>query len=316
MSVLAIRVPATTANLGPGFDALGVALSLYDVFHVRPASRSSVSGCERKYAGSDNLFLGAMRYASSLRGEAAPEISLDIEAAIPIARGLGSSAALIVGGVAAALLLSPKRIPGSAFDAGERRFILDASAALEGHPDNAASAVFGGFCASIALPADKAVRGAPPKVVCSRSEVAPGWVFHALVPPFELSTAEARAALPEVLPRADAVFNLGRAALVALAFEKKDASVLSAACGDSIHQRYRKTLIPGYDEVTEACGKAGASAVWLSGAGPSILALTTEEGSGGNFSAAIAPVLGGRSEGPWRHIELSADTEGVRYVYE
>ena len=316
MRGVTIRVPATTANLGPGFDALGVALSLYDVFRVRPALSTSVSGCERKYSGPDNLFLGAMRYASGLLGEKAPEIKLDIEAAIPLARGLGSSAALIVGGVAAALLLSPKRVSGSGFDAGELGFILDASAALEGHPDNAASAVFGGFCASIALPADKAAQGVPSKIVCSRGEVAPDWVFHALVPPFELPTAEARAALPDLLPRADAVFNLGRAALVALAFEKKDASVLSAACGDRIHQRYRKTLIPGYDEVTEACGKAGASAVWLSGAGPSILALTTDDSVGGSFAAAIDPVLRGRGEGPWRHMMFSADSEGVRYVYD
>lgn len=127
---------------------------------------------------------------------------------------------------------------------------------------------------------------------------------------------EARAALPAVLPRGDAVFNLGRAALVALAFEKKDAETLSAACEDRIHQQYRKALIPGYEEVTTACRAAGAKAVWLSGAGPTILALTAEEKIGNSFAEAIAPVLGERNEGPWEHKVLSADSEGVGYVYE
>jgi len=315
MSVV-IRVPATTANLGPGFDTLGVALSLHNVFRVEPALHTSILGCEEKYRGSDNLFLRAMRYASGLLGEPAPEVHLEIAADIPLARGLGSSAAMIAGGVAAAVLLQAERPGRLAFDAGERQFILDAAAAMEGHPDNAASAVFGGFCASIALSPDTKKPDEPPKILCSRSDVVSGWVFHALIPPFELSTMEARAALPAVLPRADAVFNLGRAALVALAFEKKDAGILSAACEDKIHQQYRKALIPGYGEVTDACRKAGATAVWLSGAGPTILALTTEEPISSFFADAIAPVLGERNEGPWKHLVLSADSEGVGYIYE
>jgi len=313
---MTIRVPATTANLGPGFDTLGVALSLYNVFRVEPAVRTSISGCEERYAGQNNLFLQAMQYASGLLGEPVPEIRLEIAAAIPLARGLGSSAAMIVGGVTAAVLLNPKRSGGPALDAKERHFILDVSAAMEGHPDNVAPAVFGGFCASITLPAGANNPDGTPKILCSRSDVAAAWGFHALIPPFELSTSQARAALPAVLPRGDVVFNIGRAALVALAFEKGDAGLLQSACDDRIHQPYRKAFIPGYDEVTEACRNAGAKAVWLSGAGPTVLALTTNETTGNFFADCIAPVLGERNEGPWEHKRLSADPEGVVYVYE
>lgn len=327
---LRIKVPATTANIGPGFDSLGIALSLFNEFRLEPADRTSVTGCDEKYAGPGNLFLRAMRYARQLQGLPAPEVRLSIDAGIPLARGLGSSAAMIVGGVAAALLLDDRRGAGVPFDARERQFILDASAAMEGHPDNAAPAVHGGFCASIAGGGagrgderdgrdgcdGAAGKGPVPRILCSRSEVDPDWGFHALIPPFELSTREARAALPATLSRADAVFNLGRAALVALAFEKRDALILGAACEDRIHQPYRKALIPGYDAVTEACLGGGAVAVWLSGAGPTILALCAGKEENSRLSRAIAPVLASRTEGPWKHEFLYADPLGVSFDYE
>ena len=301
--MLRIHVPATSANIGPGFDTLGVALSLGNDFLLERAGSTSVSGCEEKYAGFDNLFLRAMRRASGLLGLRTPDVALRIDARIPLARGLGSSAAMIVGGIAAAVLLDEGRQEGSPLASSERQFILDAAAAMEGHPDNVAPAIFGGFCVSIEAEA--------PRVLCSRSSVDPGWGFHALIPPFELPTREARAALPATLPRADAVYNIGRAALVALAFEKKDAAALGAACDDKLHQPYRKGLIPGYDIVTKACRDAGASAVWLSGAGPTIIALTVGHEAGARFSAMIAPVLASRPEGPWLQETLSADQEGL-----
>jgi homoserine kinase len=131
-----------------------------------------------------------------------------------------------------------------------------------------------------------------------------------MIPPFELSTAVARAVLPDTLSRSDAVFNLGRAALVALAFEKRDLALLGAACEDRIHQPYRKLLIPGWNEVTEAVAEAGAKAVWLSGAGPTILAVTSQETAPG-FAHALAPVLASRPEGKWVLETLSADPCGV-----
>ncbi|PKL04905.1 MAG: hypothetical protein CVV53_08690, partial [Spirochaetae bacterium HGW-Spirochaetae-9] len=159
-------------------------------------------------------------------------------------------------------------------------------------------------------------------ILSSRCGVDPGWRFHALVPPFELQTAKARAALPALLPRADAVFNLGRAALVALAFEHKDPTLLGAACDDRIHQPYRKALIAGYDEVMAACHEAGATAVWLSGAGPTLIALSATAGAeagqphAGNFERLLGPILAARPEGAWRMETLAADSDGLTYAFE
>jgi len=139
----AVTVPATSANIGPGFDAMGIALSLYNRFEIKTADRTRVLGCEECYAGSDNLFLQAFRHAAGLLGSPVPEIELRVEATIPLARGLGSSAAMIVGGVAAAFVAAGMGSQG--FDEEEKRRIFEIATELEGHPDNAAPAIFGGF---------------------------------------------------------------------------------------------------------------------------------------------------------------------------
>lgn len=332
---LKLRVPATTANIGPGFDAFGLALSLFNRFEVEEAERTSVSGCEEKYSGADNLFLKALAYASELLGRKTPSVRLKIDADIPVARGLGSSAAMIVGGAAAALLLDAKRDRTVPLRAEEKAFILNAAAAVEGHPDNVSPAVYGGFCASIVKDSKGGMNlsgagvprlgGARPglaSVVCLRSEVAETWRFHALIPPFELSTEAARAALPANLSRGDTVFNLGRAALVALAFEKKDASALAAACEDRVHQPYRKGLIADYDEVMGACRRSGAAAAWLSGAGPTIMAFEETQrknaaaGAEGQLAAGLKAFFASRPQSPWAQLCLSADHGGLVCGFE
>ncbi len=296
-----ISVPATSANLGPGFDCLGLALGLHNRFDVSSPGSGRITGCEERFACGDNLFLESLRAASLKLGFVPPEIDLGIDASVPVARGLGSSATMAAGGAAAALVLAG-RVEGD-FSRADRAFVLEAAAAMEGHPDNAAPAVWGGFCASILGPE-------PGKVTALSCPVDPRWRFHALVPPFELPTAVARAALPDSIPRSDAVYNLGRAALVALAFERGDMGLLASACADRLHQPYRKLLIPGYDRIVEACASAGA-VVWLSGAGPTILAVT-EEGSAGSFAASLDPVLASMKEGPWMMLSLAADPQGLR----
>lgn len=308
---LRIHVPATSANLGPGFDALGLALTLGNDFIVSPAARTSVTGCEEKYAGPDNLFLLAVEFASARLGLPTPCLSLDIDAGIPLARGLGSSAAMIVGGVTATLLLGTDRDPATALSPDERRFILETSAAMEGHPDNVCPAVMGGFCVAAGG------TGTEDPLAWATCDVASDWSFHALIPPFELATSEARAALPAHYSRADAVFNLGRASLVAMAFAQKNPSLLGAACRDRLHQPWRSILIPGYDIVAAACHEAGASALWLSGAGPTIMAVTAGNLSASTsreFAAKMAYTLATRPEGSWQHLVLAADFEGVCHV--
>ncbi|HAP55451.1 MAG TPA: homoserine kinase [Spirochaetaceae bacterium] len=299
-----ITVPATSANIGPGFDAMGLALSLYNRFEINQADRTKVLGCEEQFAGPDNLFLQAFRHAAGLLGIGVPEIELTVDAEIPLARGLGSSAAMIVGGVAAAFVAAG--MGGEGFDEDEKRRIFEIAAALEGHPDNAAPAVFGGFCSSILKNEDS------PRAFYARCSVDPNWRFHALIPPFELSTRKARAALPDSIPRRDAVFNLGRAALLALAFQTRRLDLVTAACEDKIHQPYRAPLIAGYEEITRMCEKTGARAVWLSGAGPTIMALSSGGAGTKELFAVLNRELESRPEGAWRQLALRADDTGLK----
>ncbi|MCE5256383.1 MAG: homoserine kinase [Spirochaetaceae bacterium] len=310
--MIRITVPATTANLGPGFDTLGLALSLYDVFEVERAPQWQVDGCEPKFSGEDNLFLQSFRHTLHLLGLEPIPVHLKISAEIPVARGLGSSAALCVGGAVAALLLvrecsGREMKPG--FDPDELEFLVDAASEMEGHPDNAAPGVLGGFCVAIMA---ETCQGAARHVIASRNPVASDWRFHALVPPFELETKKARAVLPQSISRADAVFNVGRAALVSQAICRADAAMLACACEDRIHQPYRKALIPGYDEILTACKAAGADAVWLSGAGPTLVALTVGPAKTGEFTGRIESIL--KAGGQWVHKSLSPDNLGVSYV--
>jgi homoserine kinase len=291
-----LRAPATSANLGPGFDALGLALGLYNDFFFEIAETTQITGCSDEHCGPDNLFLRSFRSACNYLNHPAPELRLDIKAFIPLARGLGSSAAMIVGGVGAAFMLYDSLGPGS------RRRILDIAAEIEGHPDNVAPAIYGGFCASIS-------KGDGHYAV-AQCPVASDWRFHALIPPFELPTTLARAALPAVYPKADVVFNLGRAALLTLAVSQKNLDLFGAGCDDKIHQPYRKALIPGWEEVTKACRKAGAAALWLSGAGPTIMAVGTAKDAGA-FEGEIKKALM-RPEGTWRHEILASDPRGLR----
>lgn len=313
--MIRVRVPATSANIGPGFDALGVAVRLYDDFYVdegavgRPGGSPAgleITGCPDEFTGSDNLFVRAYRRGLEELGRPFDGICVRIDAAIPLARGLGSSAAMIAGGVAAASAGS-----STEFD---RDFTLYIAAAMEGHPDNAAPAVLGGFCATImpAVSGGSAGSGGGRPLV-SRFPLDTSLRFNALIPPFELPTAQARAVLPATLPLKDAAFNAGRAAMVACAFASRDWSLLAEACEDRIHQPWRAPLIPGYAEIVEACRRAGALAVWLSGAGPTIMALTdcSVPGSGDAFAHSVDPVLAARPEGAWKRLSLEPDNAGI-----
>jgi homoserine kinase len=304
--MMKIRAPATSANLGPGFDCLGVALSLFDRFEAEESDRLLVSGCRPELAGSDNLFVRAYRRGLEELGLPFRGLRLVIQADIPIARGLGSSAACIVGGLLAASHCAPS---------GEMRWgalgrdrLLDLAAELEGHPDNVAPALLGGFRASVV---DEG------RVTAIGAEVAPSLVFHALVPPFELSTSLARAALPAELPFRDAVFDVGRAALVCGAFLSRDYGKLGAACADRLHEPYRAPLIRGFGEVVERAKAAGALAVFLSGAGPTVMALELRDAVGPSAAPGLGmkldELLASMRPLPWRRFELVAAPIGARF---
>lgn len=257
MSELRVRAPASSANLGPGFDSFAIALPLLAEFEVRPARAWAISldGDGEERAPDDDLFVVAARAVARAAKEHLSPQHVTQRSAIPLARGLGSSAAAIAAGVAAA-----NAILGAPLD---RRTLLRVAADVEGHPDNVAAALYGGM--TVALPTDDGP-------IATRFPFPSAWRVCLLVPNGKLSTKEARAALPANVSRADAVFNLSHAAALVAAILRADGALLSIAMNDRLHQSARARLVPALDAILEAARSAGAFGAALSGAGPAVLA--------------------------------------------
>ncbi len=256
-----IRVPATSANLGPGFDCLGIALNLYARFTFEPLSQGiEISGCRPQDAGEDNLVYQAFFHTLKAAGVKSRGLRLQIDSDIPLSRGLGSSAACVVGGI-----LGADRLYGLGLS---REDMLKLATELEGHPDNAAPAIWGGLRVSLME------EGRALSLPC---EVHPSLKFLALVPDFELSTSAARAALPQSVSLKDAVYNLSHAAFLIKALEGGEPGLIRDAMQDRLHQDARFKLIPGAAELKARMENAGAIACCLSGAGPTLLCLYAEE---------------------------------------
>ena len=260
MSWTSLRVPASSANLGPGFDSLGLALGIYLDCRFRPAEKLEirVSGrdCGAISTGEDNLiWQTALAVARDTR-LAIPPIELEIANAIPLGKGLGSSAAALTAGVVIA-----DRLLGLGW---KRPRILDEAARLEGHPDNVAACVLGSIVASAidSGGAARAVKVAMPE----QFRVA------IIVPDFELPTVKSRAVLPDCYSKQDTIFNVQRAALLLAALATASVSAFPTALEDRLHQPYRAHLAPGLNDVLQlrAPGLLGCA---LSGAGPSIIVL-------------------------------------------
>ena len=258
MSWTEVRIPATSANLGPGFDALGMALSIYLDCRFRPAEQLTlrVSGRDAHMipATADNLiWQTALRVARDVN-RPMPTIELEIHNDIPIGKGLGSSAAALTAGVVIA-----REILGLGWD--EHR-ILDEAAQIEGHPDNVAACVLGSICAS-AIDDEGITRAV-------RMQLPARYAVAIITPDFILPTSEARAVLPATYSRADAVFNVQRSALLIAALLTCTTDAFSAALQDRLHQPYREPLVPGLHEML-ALRRPGLLGSALSGAGPSVL---------------------------------------------
>jgi homoserine kinase len=259
MSELRVRVPASSANLGPGFDSFALALPLLAEFELRPAKTWSVTveGDGQGVPADDaNLFVISARAAAKAAGREIAAQQVTQRSAIPVARGLGSSAAAIVGGAVAANALL-----GEPFD---RRSLLRIASEVEGHADNVAAALYGAF--TVALPDD----GGP---VATRLVFPRTWRICLLIPGRPLSTEEARAVLPAQVSREDAVFNVAHAATLIAAVMRADGALLAIAMADRLHQAARTKLVPALTEVIAAAREAGAFGAALSGAGPSVLAV-------------------------------------------
>ncbi len=264
MSAVTVAVPATTANLGSGFDAVGMALELENCFTVDlSASDFSVEvageGAESISRGRDNLFFTAMEQVYRVKGMALPPCSLSIKNCVPTGRGLGSSATAIVGGLTAANHLLGDFLEPSA--------LIDLAAGMEGHPDNVAPAVLGGVVI--------ATGGSQGHFHVLQLPHPAELEAIVAVPDFELPTSRARSVLPHSVPFSDAVFNGSRAALLGAVLATRQWELLHAAMEDRLHQNYRQKLVPGLSEVFAAARAAGALGVAISGAGPAIVALAT-----------------------------------------
>jgi homoserine kinase len=292
-----VRVPATSANLGPGFDVLGLALGLYNEIAYEEADRVSVTvegeGAGQLDTGAGNVVARAALMAHEAAGRPFTGAAIHCVNQIPTARGLGSSAAAWVGGLVAA-----NAALGSPLD---RDAVLALACRAEGHPDNVAAALLGGLTVSC-LSGDRvtAVSLAMPADL--------GWVV--LVPGIESSTREARAVLPDTVTRADAVFNLQRMGLLLAALASGRVDVLGVAMEDRLHQPQRLALFPWMEAVRRAALEAGALGCVLSGAGPSLLAAVR----------GAAPPVARAMEGALdlagiagRALQLPVDTDGATW---
>ena len=262
-----IKVPATSANLGPGFDALGLALDLWNETTITPAKEFSVQvtgeGAGRLASGKNNLIVRAAQRLAEHAGKSLPPFHAECVNRIPLSSGMGSSSAAIITGLLAgnALLENPC----------SREEILNLACDMEGHPDNVAPAMMGGLVLSTMERGEVIAR----RIVGADGR--PPLQITIALPDFYLPTKQARAALPKKVSMKNAIHNISRTALVVEALRVGDMELLGKVMTDKLHQPYRLKLIPGAASAMEAAKEAGASAVALSGAGPSVIAFSTGE---------------------------------------
>ena len=256
METIRVRVPATSANVGSGFDAAGLALGLYNTAEFSPAEALSIETADGTPVptGPDNLIYRSFAYLFEQAGCPVPPVHIVQTNPIPMARGLGSSSACIAAG-----LLGANRMLGDQYDKNQ---LLNFATRLEGHPDNVAPALLGGFVRCI-CDGDE--------VYAVRTPLDENLRFAAVIPDYPLLTADARAVLPAQVPYQDAVFNLSRAALLQDALCGGHPELLPLVTQDRLHQPYRLARMPGSDTVFAAAKQLGALAVYLSGAGSTIL---------------------------------------------
>ncbi len=293
-----VRVPASTANLGPGFDTLGMSLSLYIWVEMRRAERTTVhfegEGFEGIPTDRNNLIYKVARLVFEAAGEEAPELAIGMRSDIPLTRGLGSSASAIIAGMVAANALVGTPL--------SKERLFDLATGLERHPDNVGASLFGGIVAA-AWDGEHAdyVRIEPPRNLR----------VLALIPEFELATSAARAVLPDQLSLQDAVYNISRSSLLTAALASGRLDLLQFAMRDRIHQPYRAALVPGMERILAEASEHGALGAALSGAGPTLLALVDrEDGRHERLEAFMQQVM--RENGiEARTLWLEPDLEGA-----
>lgn len=268
---VSVKVPATSANMGPGFDCFGVALSLYNIITLEETVYPT-TGLEINIIGNEdegtfssliptnesNMVYKAVELIYNYTGQLPPALRINIQSNIPIAKGLGSSAAVIVGGVIAANELLGKPADEAA--------LLSIAYELEGHPDNIVPSMLGNFAISSAEEDGS--------VIHRQINWPDNWKLITCIPDYELSTQISRSVLPQTVPLMDAAYNAKRCAMFIEAINQKDEDLMRYALGDKLHQPYRTRLVPGFNEITKSLKEIDVLGTVISGAGPSILVIT------------------------------------------
>ncbi len=291
--MIELRIPATTANLGPGFDSLGAAVSLYAYVSFTDSEKPlEINGCTKEYCNSDNLIYTSYLKVFEMYDKPPQNVNIDIKSDIPTSRGLGSSAACVVAGVAGAL-----HAMGMALD---KKLLLDISTQIEGHPDNVSPAIYGGLTASM-------MHGN--QVFARRFSFNEAIDLYAFIPDFKLSTLDARGILPRQIDFKDAVFNISRIPLLLKGLEENDKELIRASMQDLLHQPYRKSLIPGYESIEDVCLENDCHAVYLSGAGPTIMCLSDQEGIESRLSQVLSKL-----NYQWVIRKLKIDNDGLKIL--
>lgn len=258
--MIKVQVPATSANMGPGFDTLGVALSLYNTLELEETEKDVVVDIlgetpQQVVNPNHHLIVETIEKLFQLAGKERKGLHLVCKNVIPFTRGLGSSSAAIVAG-----LFGANALLGNAFSQDD---LINIATELEGHPDNVVPAICGGFTAACLLP--QGVRHIKCEIPAQVQAVV-------AIPDFKLSTAKARSVLPETVSMKDAVFNMSRAAMLVAAAMEQNFALWGEMMEDRLHQPYRFSLIPGADAVIKNAKEEGALSCVLSGAGPTMIA--------------------------------------------
>lgn len=298
--MIRIQVPATSANLGSGFDSLGIALSLYNQVWMEEWDALDISSKDDTPIPKDesNLIYWAVKSVYEECGKKLPGLRLIQQNDIPMARGLGSSSACIVAGI-----LGANRLLGSPFS---QQDLINLAAKIEGHPDNTTPALEGGLVAS-AMEAGRVYSVSVPvsEKIC----------FALFIPPFELKTEKARSVLPEEYTRSDAVYNLSRSALMTASLFSGKLENLRVAVQDRIHQPYRSGLIAHLDTVFRMSYELGSLGTYVSGAGPTIISMI-EAASQDEFIRYASRHLEEKGVCGWQIRILYTDPDGAQLSIE
>ena len=289
---IVVEVPATSANLGVGFDCMGMALDLWARFTFARSKELVIDGCQERFRGRDNLAWTSYLTALAGLGSDPAPVHLTIDSPIPLSGGLGSSSTCVVAGIVAAQAMTGM-MP-------DLDFTLDVATQIEGHPDNVSPAVLGGLVSSF-------VRDG--KTFSNRFEVADNLRFVVIAPPYEVRTEEARKVLPQTVPLQTAVWQMGRCVACVEALEDGDSALFGKACEDRIHEPFRKELIPDYEPLRDTALSSGADAFFISGSGSSMIALTDGDAAADEVACAFSEAR----PGMWVR-RVTASQEGARVI--